>query len=284
MKLASLKDGRDGRLLVVSDDLGWCISGGEIAPSLRAALENWDRCAPQLRQVATFLNSGAPCRRRFEAEACAAPLPRAYPWADDAESLEHDDLRRNRLGSESCSRFKSVEPDSGFKRSHQALAGPYDPVLLTGAVPTLAASVGAAVIVGEAPRGASRAVAAQAIRLVLLKGAAFAPVAVSPDGLGEAWRDGRLQGVWSVEINGLPIGRADPVTVDFAAKVAQAARAGDLAAGTLISAEAGTPHAAVLRPGDRLRVEMRDAHSRSIFGAVDQRIEAAPAAMELEVA
>ena len=42
MKLASLKHGRDGRLVVVSADLAWSADARHIAPTLPAALDDWD--------------------------------------------------------------------------------------------------------------------------------------------------------------------------------------------------------------------------------------------------
>ena len=65
MKLASLKSGRDGRLVVVSDDLAWYADAGHIAPTLQAALDNWDAIAPSLEALATDLAHEAIPMRRF---------------------------------------------------------------------------------------------------------------------------------------------------------------------------------------------------------------------------
>ena len=48
MKLASLKSGRDGKLIVVSDDLAYYADATHIAPTLQAALDDWDRVLPDL--------------------------------------------------------------------------------------------------------------------------------------------------------------------------------------------------------------------------------------------
>ena len=80
MKLASLKGGRDGRLVVVSDDLAWYAPADPIAPTLQAALDEWERCEPQLRALAETLAHGGVPRERFHEHEAASPRPRASPW------------------------------------------------------------------------------------------------------------------------------------------------------------------------------------------------------------
>src|SRR3546814_1435852 len=82
MKLASLKHGRDGKLIVVSDDLAWYADAGHIAPTLQAALDDWARTEPALRNTATDLGHGAIPRERFHEHDAAAPLTRVYQWAE----------------------------------------------------------------------------------------------------------------------------------------------------------------------------------------------------------
>jgi len=223
MKLASLEGGREGRLVVVSDDMGWQVSAAEIAPTLSAALADWDRCEPQLRAVAAFLNRGAQRFVRFEPSACASPV---WSFIDAADGLE---LRR-----------------------------------------------GAAVIVGALPKGAAQAQAAAAIRLVMLQvsrsdSVAQSPVVVTPDSLGEAWRDGRLSGGPTLELDGQLASDA-PMALDFAAALVEAARAGDIAEGAVISlAEPRPVRMGAIGEGAVLRYELRDALSRSTFGAVQLR-------------
>lgn len=79
MKLASLKDGRDGRLVIVSNDLAWFTDAAHIAPTLQAALDGWETCEPQLRGLAESLEHGAVPRARFHEHEAASPLPQASP-------------------------------------------------------------------------------------------------------------------------------------------------------------------------------------------------------------
>lgn len=128
---------------------------------------------------------------------------------------------------------------------------------------------------------------------------ACSPVAVTPDALGDGWDGGRLHGRVHVEVNGERLGRVDAgvgMSFDFPSLVAHAARTRPLAAGTVVgsgtvandepeagssclaevrSLEAiahGAPRTPFLRDGDRVRIEMLDAHGRSVFGAIDQRV------------
>jgi fumarylacetoacetate (FAA) hydrolase len=100
VKLASLKSGRDGRLVVVSNDLAWYTDAFLIAPTLQAALDDWDRCEPELRALAESLEHDAVPRGRFHERQAAAPLPRAYQWADGSAYVNHVELVRKARGAE----------------------------------------------------------------------------------------------------------------------------------------------------------------------------------------
>src|SRR4051812_23585134 len=99
MKLASLKGGRDGRLVVVSDDLAWCAPADRIVPTLQAALDAWDVCEPELSRLAETLEHGAIPRERFHEHEAASPLPRAYQWADGSAYVNHVALVRRARGA-----------------------------------------------------------------------------------------------------------------------------------------------------------------------------------------
>ena len=94
MKLASLKSGRDGRLVIVSADLTRCTDASRIAPTLQAALDDWAHAEPHLRELAQSLEVGAAPVERFHERECASPLPRAYQWADGSAYVNHVALVR----------------------------------------------------------------------------------------------------------------------------------------------------------------------------------------------
>jgi fumarylacetoacetate (FAA) hydrolase len=258
MKLASLKAGRDGRLVVVSNDLAWYAPADAIALTLQAALDDWERCEPQLKALAETLEHGGVPRERFHEHAAASPLPRAYQWADGSAYVNHVALVRKARGAEIPESFWT-DPLM-YQGGSDGFLGPRDPIPLADESWGLDLEAEVAVITGDVPEGASRAEAAQAIRLVMLcndvslrnlipgelaKGfgffqskpaSAFSPVAVTPDALA-GWREAKLHGVLLVELNGERLGEADAgtdMTFDFAALVAHAARTRNLCAGSIV--------------------------------------------------
>lgn len=258
MKLASLKGGRDGRLVVVSNDLAWFTPADRIAPTLQAALDDWERCEPELRGLAESLGHGSVPRERFHEHDAASPLPRAYQWADGSAYVNHVALVRQARGAEMPESFWT-DPLM-YQGGSDGFLGPRDPIPLRDEAWGCDLEAEVAVVTGDVPMGASREEALAAIRLVMLcndvslrnlipaelaKGfgffqskpaSAFSPVAVTPDSLPN-WRDGKLHGALEVELNGKPLGCADAgvdMTFDFGTLVAHAARTRSLCAGTII--------------------------------------------------
>ena len=258
MKLASLKGGRDGRLVVVSQDLAWYAPAEAIAPTLQAALDDWERCEPLLRALAESLEHGALPRERFHEHEAASPLPRAYQWADGSAYVNHVALVRQARGAEMPESFWT-DPLM-YQGGSDGFLGPRDPIPLDDPAWGLDLEAEVAVITGDVPRGASREAASSAIRLVMLcndvslrnlipgelaKGfgffqskpaSAFSPVAVTPDSL-QGWRDAKLHGVLQVALNGRLLGEANAgvdMTFDFATLIAHAARTRSLSAGTIV--------------------------------------------------
>jgi len=259
MKLASLKSGRDGRLVVVSRDLAWCVEAEDIAPTLQAALDDWDRCEPLLRGLAQSLKHGAVSPLRFHERGAMSPLPRAYQWADGSAYVNHVELVRRARGAEMPQSFWT-DPLM-YQGGSDGFLAPRDPIPLADEAWGCDFEAEVAVITGDVPQGASREKALSAIRLVMLvndvslrglipaelaksfgffqskPASAFSPVAVTPDELGEAWSDGRHRGAVMVELNGALFGRADAgvdMTFDFGTLIAHAAKTRALAAGTII--------------------------------------------------
>src|SRR6201994_4700407 len=166
MKLASLKHGRDGRLVVVSKDLAWFTDAFLIAPTLRAALDDWTRCEPDLRGLAESLEHGAVPKGRFHEHDAAAPLPRAYQWADGSAYVNHVELVRRARGAELPESFWT-DPLM-YQGGSDGFLSPRDPIPLTDEAWGCDMGGEVAVIVGDVPQGASRERALEAIRLVCL--------------------------------------------------------------------------------------------------------------------
>ncbi|MDB5454852.1 MAG: fumarylacetoacetate hydrolase [Caulobacter sp.] len=259
MKLASLKGGRDGRLVVVSQDLAWYTDAATVAPTLQAALDDWERCEPLLRAVAASLEIAGVPRERFHEHDAASPLPRAFQWLDGSAYVNHVQLVRQARGAEMPASFWT-DPLM-YQGASDGFLAPRDPIPLADEAWGGDLEAEVAVITGDVPQGASRDEALAAIRLVLLvndvslrglipgelaKGfgfvqgkpaSAFSPVAVTPSALGAAWADGKLSGPLVVELNGAEFGRADAgvdMTFDFGTLVAHAAKTRPLAAGTIV--------------------------------------------------
>ncbi len=332
MKLASLKHGRDGRLVVVSDDLAWCAAPPPMYPTLQAALDDWAHAEPVLRGVADSLAHDAVPHSRFHEREAAAPLPRAYQWADGSAYVNHVELVRRARGAELPASFWT-DPLMYQGGSDNFLA-PRDPIAFVDAGWGLDFEAEVVVVTGDVPQGATREQALAAILLVGLvndvslrglipdelgKGfgfvqskpaSALSPVFVTPDALGAAWVDGKLNGVLSVDLNGQPFGRADAgqdMTFDFGTLVAHLAKTRSIGAGSIIGSgtvsnrgsdggpgqpvaaggkgysciaevrmvetiEGGAARTGFLAPGDVVRIEMLDARNRSIFGAIEQSV------------
>lgn len=259
MKLASLKSGRDGRLVVVSNDLAWYADAGHICGTLQAALDDWDRIAPRLEALATDLEHGAIPRDRFHEHDAASPLPRAYQWADGSAYVNHVALVRQARGAEMPESF--WHDPLIYQGGSDAFLGPRDPIPL--ADPAWGCDMEAEVVVvtGDVPMGVSPEDARQLIRLVgltndvslrglipdeLAKGfgffqskpaSAFSPVFVTPQSLGDRWDGGKLHGALCVDLNGKALGRAEAgidMTFDFGQLIAHAAKTRALSAGTII--------------------------------------------------
>ena len=260
MKLATLKDQtRDGRLVVVSDDLTQCSDVPHIARTLQAALDDWDHVTPRLERVAEGMRTGSQPVQRFHEGDAASPLPRAYQWADGSAYVNHVELVRKARGAEIPASF--WEDPLMYQGGSDTFLGPRDPIIMADEAYGIDMEGEVAVIVGDVPMGASREEAASAIRLVMLvndvslrglipaelgKGfgffqskpsSAFSPVAVTPDELGNAWDGGKLHLPLLVTYNDQPFGKANAgidMTFDFPTLIAHAAKTRPLSAGTII--------------------------------------------------
>lgn len=274
MKLASLKGGRDGRLIVVSRDLARAIEASGIASTLQAALDKWEQTAPQLAALALKLENGAVESFQFREEDCASPLPRAYQWADGSAYVNHVQLVRKARGAEMPASFWT-DPLI-YQGGSDGFLGPRDPIPLHDEKWGLDLEAEVAVITDEVPMSVDVSVARTHIKLVMLvndvtlrkltaselaKGfgfyqskpaSAFSPIAATLDELGDAWDGGKLALPLLSFVNGAPLGCANAgldMTFDFGALIAHAACTRSLATGTIVGSGTVSNRAADGGPG-----------------------------------
>jgi fumarylacetoacetate (FAA) hydrolase len=257
MKLASLKGGRDGHLVVVSRDLSRALPVPDVAPTLQAALDDWTTIAPRLAEKAEAVEQRH--GEAFEPTQCAAPLPRAYQWADGSAYVVHVELVRKARGAELPPSFWT-DPLI-YQGGSANFIGPNDPILLADEAWGIDFESEVAVVTDDVPMGVTAEEAGQHIKLLMLvndvslrnlipgelaKGfgffqsktwTAFSPVAVTPDELGDAWNGGSINLPLlthrNTELFGHPNARTGMV-FDFPHLIAHAARTRPLAAGTII--------------------------------------------------
>ena len=259
MKLASLKSGRDGHLVVVSNDLAWYADAAHIAPTLQAALDNWDEIAPRLEALATDLEHDAIPKERFHEHDAAAPLPRAYQFVDGSAYVNHVELVRKARGA--------ILPESFwhdplmYQGGSDQFMGARDAIPLADEAWGCDLEAEIIVVTGDVPQGVSAADALTHVRLVglvndvslrnlipaeLEKGfgfvqskpaSALSPVLVTPDSLGEYWHSGKLHRTLMVDLNGKPFGRAvasNDCTFDFGVLIAHLAKTRNVGVGSVI--------------------------------------------------
>ena len=333
MKLATLKDGtRDGRLVIVARDLTRCVAVPEIARTLQAALDHWNGVAPALAALAGELDAGRLSDAEpFEPRAAMAPLPRAYQWADGSAYVNHVELVRRARGATMPPEFWT-DPLM-YQGASDNMLGACDDIVLAEEAWGIDFEGEVAAVTGDVPMGTKAAAAGPYIRLLMLvndvslrnlipaelaKGfgffqskpaSGFSPVAVTPDELGDAWRDGKVHLPLVSHLNDVLFGRPDAgvdMTFDFPTLIAHVARTRELEAGSIVGSGtvsnrehggpgrpaaaggigysciaeqrcvetilAGKPSTPFLRFGDRVRIEMQDTEGRSVFGAIEQTV------------
>jgi fumarylacetoacetate (FAA) hydrolase len=261
MKLATYKDGsRDGQLVVVSRDLSTAHYATGMAGTLQQALDDWNFVAPQLEDLSATLNHGrARHAFAFDPKQCAAPLPRAYQWADGSAYINHVELvRRSR---------ESAVPESFYhdplmyQGGSDDFMGPCDPIVCRTQDHGIDFEAEVAVVTGDVPMASTPEQALEGIRLLMLandvslrrlipdelaKGfgffqgkpaTAFSPVAVTPDELGDAWHDGRVHLVMQSTWNGRKVGMCEAgpeMTFHFGQLIAHICKTRNVRAGSIV--------------------------------------------------
>ena len=260
MKLASLKKGRDGELVVVSRDLSRAVKVTGIAATLQQALDNWGEAEPQLQAVSERLSAGdAEGAFDFDPAACAAPLPRAYHWADGSAYVTHVELVRKARGAELPESFWT-DPLI-YMGASDAFIGPHDDIEIESEDWGIDFESEIVVFTDDVPAGTNVDQARGHIKLLALVNdvslrnlipaelakqfgfyqskpwTSFTPVAVTPDELGDAWDGAKLSLPMHSTLNGEKMGEPNAGTdmiFDFTQLIAHAAKSRSLMAGTVI--------------------------------------------------
>jgi fumarylacetoacetate (FAA) hydrolase len=257
MKLASLNEGRDGRLVVVSKDLTRFLPAHAVAATLQAALDDWQSARPRLQEIADKVDAGE--GESFVEADCASPLPRAYQWADGSAYVNHVELVRKARGAEMPESFWT-DPLM-YQGGSDAFLGPCDNIPVADESWGIDFEAEIVVVTDDVPMGVSAADAVEHIKLVMLvndvslrnlipgelaKGfgffqskpsSAFSPVAITPDEFGDAWQDAKVHLPLLSELNGEPFGKPQAgvdMTFNFGELVAHAAKTRPLGAGAII--------------------------------------------------
>lgn len=322
MKLATLRTGsRDGALLVVKKDLSGWISATSVAPTLQAALDTWDVVEPKLRHLADQLEAGAIKAEPYDAAKLMAPLPRAYEWVDGSAYLNHVILVRRARKAEPPATLKT-DP-LVYQGGTSEMLGPTQDIVARDEAWGVDFESEVAVVLGDTPMGTIAAQAGRHVRLLMLvndvtlrnlipdelaKGfgffqgkpaTGFSPVAVTPDELGAAWRDGRVHLTLQTWLNGTLVGdtHAGPeMHFSFFDLVQHLCKTRSFTAGTILGSgtvsnedrargisclaeirmietiETGAPKTPFMKHGDHVEIEMKDERGQSVFGRIDQRV------------
>jgi fumarylacetoacetate (FAA) hydrolase len=323
MKFATLKDGTlDGRLVLVSRDGRCALAVPQIAESLLDALQRWAVVVGPLQERYDALNRGeADGALAFDPRACAPPLPRSPQWLDGSAFLNHGRLMEEAFNTPPIPYFDTVPVM--YQGASDDFLGPHDDVPLPAEADGIDFEGEFGVVCGPVPMAASPAAALEGVRLIVQindwslralgphemktgfgflqakPSTAFAPVAVTPDELGPAWRDGRVQMRLHVQWNGERVGEphGGEMNFSFGELVAHAARTRRLTAGTIVGSgtvsnvsrsagsaciaerrviekiDQGEIRTGFMRFGDRVRMQARfDDGSDGPFGVIEQQV------------
>ena len=326
MRFATLRDGSlDGRLLLVSRDGRRAVEAAPVAPSLLAALQRWADVQPALQALADALDAGrAAGAFDFDPHACAAPLPRSPQWLDGSAFLNHGRLMDQAFDKPPPPLVDTVP--LMYQGASDDFLGPHDDVPMPTEAEGIDFEGEFGVVTGAVPMGVSPADALGCVRLVVQlndwslralgphemktgfgflqakPSTAFAPLAVTPDELGPAWRDGRVQMRLHVQWNGARFGEphGGEMNFHFGQLIAHAARTRRLTAGCIVGSgtvsnvartagsaciaerriiekiDLGESRTAFMRFGDRVRMQACfDDGREGPFGLIEQRVVSA---------
>lgn len=321
MKLATLKsEHKDGRLLVVSRDLKRAVDASKVATSLLEAVETWASSSPRLAALYEQLNAGrAEGAFDFDPREAAAPLPRAPQWCDGSAFLNHGRLMEKAFNIAPIPDMDTIP--LMYQGGSDDLLGAMDDLPLPDEAHGIDFEGEFGVILDEVPMACPPQIARQRILLLVQindvslrtfgpremrtgfgffqakPSSSFAPVAVTPDEIGDAWRDARVGLDLHIDHNGQWFGNPNGCEMNFGFDqlIAHAAATRRLRAGTIIGSgtvsnaggekgsaciaerraieaiASGSPTTPFMKFGGRVRMEARW-QGAAVFGAIDQRV------------
>lgn len=323
MKLATLKNNkRDGQLVIVNRDLTRCIEGPDVYPTMQSALDDWQQAKPKLEAIYERLNSDLSMGKPFDPKQAHAPLPRAYQWVDGSAYVTHVELVRRSRGAPMPESFWT-DPLM-YQGASDSFIGAHDPIILEKEEWGIDYEGEVAIITDDVPMGIQADQAEKHIQLIMLvndvslrglapgelaKGfgflhtkpaTSFSPVAVTPDELGQSWKDCKVHLPLLSYINDVEYGRPNAgidMTFSFAKLIEHAAKTRFLGAGTIVGSgtisnaegdvgssclverrtlekiNEGQEKTPFMTFGDHIRIEMFDNQGKSIFGGIDQVVQ-----------
>ena len=324
MKLGSIADNsRDGCPVLVDRCLRYMVPVNNVIDNWQLAIENWSAVSPKLEKIYEKLDKGlAEGASPYDRSKLSAPFPRAYQWLDGSAYVTHVELLRKARGVELPANFW-LDPLM-YQGGSDHFLGPCEPIKIKDINWGVDFEGELAVVVDDVPLGISENKAEQHIKLIMLvndislrnlipdelnKGfgfvhgkppSAFGPLAITPDTIGQSWKDGKVHLPLLIKLNGKQVGLANAgvdMTFSFPELVAHAAKTRRLRAGTIIGSgtisnsdqqhgysciaeirmietiNEGAPHTPFLQYGDKITMEMLASDGQSIFGSLEQTVE-----------
>jgi fumarylacetoacetate (FAA) hydrolase len=323
MRLLTLDDGtRDGELAIAHRDGARAASAKTIAPHMQSALDRWDEVEPSLRALAAAIDAGREACHPIDFARVRAPIPRPYEWIDGSAYIHHIVLVRKARGA---ALPETLDTDPlVYQGGTSEMLGCRAPIAIDDVSDGCDFEAEIGVILGDVPRGVKASAAARFVKLLVIlndvtfrnlvpaelaKGfgffaskpaTAFAPFAVTPDELGDAFRGGRVHLRLQSSLNGLLVGDPDAgpeMHFSFYDLVAHISKTRSFTAGTVLGSgtvsnvdrargvsclaekrtletlDTGKPVTPFLQPGNTVAIEMFDASGRSIFGRIEQQVQ-----------
>ena len=324
MKLGSISNNsRDGCPVLVDRYRRHMVPVNNVIDNWQLGIENWSAVSPKLEKIYEKLDKGlAEGAIPYDRSKLSAPFPRAYQWLDGSAYVTHVELLRKARGVELPANFW-VDPLM-YQGGSDHFLGPCETIKIKDINWGVDFEGELAVVVDDVPLGISENKAEQHIKLIMLvndislrnlipdelnKGfgfvhgkppSAFGPLAITPDTIGQSWKDGKVHLPLLIKLNGKKVGFANAgvdMTFSFPELVAHAAKTRPLRAGTIIGSgtisnsdqqhgysciaeirmietiNQGAPHTPFLQYGDKITMEMLASDGQSIFGSLEQTVE-----------